>query len=161
MQKTSKGPKKIIIIRHAEKPLDKKNNRLSPKGYSRAGALGPCFISMFGTPQTIYAAKPKDKTSSMRPIETVTPLSSLTNTPIYHPYTADEITELVKDIYNNQKHENGLVLICWSHDNIQKLCQLLGYTYAPEWDATTFDQYWVLENGKLKIIPQKLLYGDS
>jgi hypothetical protein len=68
--------KKVILIRHAEKPDDPSNNDLSPQGFERANCIAPFFAdpSAFGI-EALYACHPTDQYPSKRPIETVTPLA--------------------------------------------------------------------------------------
>jgi hypothetical protein len=158
------GPKKIIILRHAEKPSDKKIKHLSPIGYARAAALAPVFIEQFGSPTTIYAAKPKRLDSSVRSIETITPLSSISKVPIYGTFCSDQLANLVNNVLTNPRNRDGLIVICWPHKNIQHLCNLLKCLNPPAWDSKVFDQYWVIDyskSSKLTIKSQKLLYGDN
>jgi hypothetical protein len=135
-------PKKIMIIRHGEKPpkhagksdpIDVQENGQSGNGNSlivigwqRAGALNAFFApykakpanSEISTPDCIYAASPTNE--SQRPWETVTPLAAWLG---YKQGTAQFNTQftigggepqLVKSVLGM----SGVVLICWEHDNI-------------------------------------------
>ena len=90
-------PAKIVIFRHAEKP--KKGKDLSSRGYARAAALVEFFqnnilVNENGNPVAIYAAAPEHKSSSMRPIETVTPLAKSLNLDINTKFTRTQITAI-------------------------------------------------------------------
>jgi hypothetical protein len=135
-------PKKIMIIRHGEKPpkhagksgpIDVQENgesgggkSLIVIGWQRAGALNAFFApykakpanSEIVTPDYIYAASPTKE--SQRPCETVTPLAAWLGykqgTPQFNTQftIGGEEPQLVKSVLSL----SGIVLICWEHDNI-------------------------------------------
>lgn len=134
-------PKKIIIIRHGEKPpthpgstgpFDVRENGESGKGKSlivpgwqRAGALNAFFAPHKGappkkdiaTPDYIYAANPQGL--SERPWETVTPLAAwlgYSKPPQFN--TSFDINGGEGKLVQSVLGLDGVVLICWEHDNI-------------------------------------------
>ena len=142
MATKSGPPKKIMIIRHGEKPaqppgkdgpFDVKENGEGGKGKSlivigwqRAGALNAFFAPHKGkpvkkeiaTPDYIYAADPHGE--SQRPWETVTPLAAWLGykqgTPRFNTHydIGGGEGQLVQAVLGL----SGTVLICWEHDNI-------------------------------------------
>lgn len=162
-------PSAVLLLRHAEKPDDNNDINLSTRGYSRAGALPSWLIKQFGTPYAIYAMDPSDKSHlTLRPIQTVTPLSETIGVAIDKSYRYGQIHKLVHSVLTNVQNSGRLIVICWEHDEIKDIAKLFGYDAKP-WKSDDFDHLWLLDslsnldnkNNKPKIIPQKLLYGDS
>ncbi len=177
---------KIMVIRHAEKPADSglfygvlttgEQNResLIVQGWERAGALA-CFFaptngilqnSDLAKPQFLYASGIGKHSNSLRPQETVTPLSAKLGLNININYLKGQETALVK----NALTCDGVVLICWEHQNIPTIAnQILGNTTtAPQsWPGNRFDLVWVFDfnstsgNYNFNQSPQFLLAGDS
>jgi hypothetical protein len=135
-------PKKIMIIRHGEKPpkhpgkdgpFDVQENgesgggkSLIVAGWQRAGALNAFFAPADGTPPKkdvakpdyIYAADPTGE--SQRPWETVVPLAAwlgyAQGTPQFN--TNFDIGGGEPGVIDSVLGLDGTVLICWEHDNI-------------------------------------------
>jgi hypothetical protein len=135
-------PKKIMIIRHGEKPakhpgadgpFDVQENGTPGKGKSlivigwqRAGALNAFFAPADGSPakkdiakpDCIYAADPQGE--SQRPWETVVPLAAWLGyqqgTPQFN--TQFDIGGGEPQLVQAVLALDGTVLICWEHDNI-------------------------------------------
>src|SRR6476659_2168979 len=89
-------PAQVIIIRHGEKP-DPEGAELSLKGRERAAALVPYFLGdsdvlEFGPPVAIYAQaqNEKKKESSVRSIQTVTPLAEALHLEVNHSIKRDD-----------------------------------------------------------------------
>ncbi len=164
-------PAQILLIRHAEKPKDKARTELSLKGYERAAALVPFFLKNpayleNGPPVAIYAQTAAHETSSIRPIETVTPLAAELGQKVITTYHRDDYERMVKDILSNPKYEGKTILISWGHRVIGKMAHAFGATNAPSKWPSVFDRVWRISykpNGTITFedLPQKLLYKDS
>ncbi|MDQ7094477.1 phosphoglycerate mutase family protein [Desulfosporosinus sp. PR] len=149
-------PKQIIFIRHGEK--ENSDGRiqkadLSSNGYKRANELPDFFKNHLpaniSKPDVIIAMKQKTSKNSNRPFETVEPLSKALNIPIIANYKKTEIGQAVEDI--NKFGENKVVLVCWEHQNIVKMAQLLGapvnswgYNPQAQKDNKNYDAIWVI-----------------
>jgi hypothetical protein len=139
-------PKKIMVIRHGEKPVT--GNHLSAQGKARARALVKYFETSpdVTIPDVIFAMTPGSEDESMRPIETVTPLAESLGLKIKSEYTRDEIKPLVKKIMKSRKYDGKTVLICWEHRRISKLVHRLGVDPKPaDWPDDVFDQVWEID----------------
>jgi phosphohistidine phosphatase SixA len=162
-----RGPKLIMIIRHAEKPDETdgvKDPNLSKQGYARADALAKVIPDHFPKPDFLIATR-KSKGSN-RPVETITPLSKALDEEISSTFKDEEYAAVAKEVLTDPKYDGKTVLIAWHHGKIPELAKALGVTDAPEkWDPNVFDRLWEItfENGKavLKDLPQKALPGDS
>lgn len=163
-------PAQVLIIRHAEK--NESGPDISPKGQERAQALVQFFrtdprVTKFGLPVAIFASSPKHEGSSMRPIETVTPLAQALNMEIHEEFHHKNVDELVDKVMSDPKYDNHMVLICWSHDQIPDIASTFGIDPpSKKWNKKAFDRVWALTfvNGKPMSIDdfgQHLLPGDS
>ena len=149
-------PAEIILIRHGEKP--DVGDELNEQGRERAKELVDFFLKdsrvlHFGTPAAIYAMKPKPRTaeSSVRPIETVTPLAEKLHLKINTSYTKKQIEPLVKSILENPAYDDKMVLICWEHDAILDIVEEIGVDTPPapeKWPGDVFDWAFIIDFGK-------------
>lgn len=176
---------KVMLIRHAEKPLgssgpcgvspegERDKESLSVRGWQRAGALAHLFAPAGGRPQEpllarphfLFASKPKRQNGSRRPIQTITPLAEKLATRINCNYTRAETAEMLAEALAC----DGVVLISWQQEYLPEIAnRILGdETTAPQdWPEDRYDMVWVLdldpESGRydFKQVPQLLLMGD-
>jgi hypothetical protein len=148
-------PSEVVIIRHAEKP-DAGPDVCVPTGVCRAVALASDFVPQFGTPDAIYAMAPGGKAdSSVRPIQTVTPLAQALHKKINSNYTRKQLSAVAADVLSN---DGGMVLLAWEHkiipDLVQAFCSAAGAqpgacsTVPAKWPGgDVFDQAWILSFG--------------
>jgi hypothetical protein len=156
-------PAQVILIRHAEKPKhDKDDPNLSKKGRERAALLVGYFektpeLIRFGTPFAIYAQQPHKRkdgkpkpTSSLRPIQTVTPLAKALKKDILGT-TRDEFQPMVDAIMKDKRYHGKMVLVCWEHNVLPKVAKAFvkGQTVkdAPKWEWPgdhVYDLTWVI-----------------
>jgi hypothetical protein len=173
------APAQVIFIRHAEKPAE--GPELNAQGFKRAQALVKFFktdpaVTRYGTPAGIFAAAPKNEDSSVRSIQTVTPLAKAIGVKIDSTYTRGQTGKLVRAIMENPAFDGKMVLVCWQHERLvdaaQELAEYGGSSQAvynsipAEWPSDAYDRAWVLDLKGEKVvafknIPQKLLPGDS
>ena len=117
----------------------------------------------FSTPNHIFATAPSK--NSKRPLETVLPLATALNLPVYDSIKDDDpgIKKLVNAVLN--EFPGQVVLICWHHGKIPEIAKTLGIAKPPKWDGKVFDRVWEITFPKGKAAlndqPQMLLYGDS
>jgi hypothetical protein len=158
------APSQVILIRHAEKPPEGK--KLSPEGQKRAQLLVNHFKTNFPSPAAIFAMKPRDDNSSVRAIQTVTPLAESLGLEVKAKFTKKEVESLVKDILGKSKYDDKVVLICWEHDYIPTIVKEFGWDNPSlTWPRDKFDRVWVLNftDGKVtsfQNLPQNLMPGD-
>jgi len=160
-------PKNVIIIRHADKIPGK--NELDLRGFERAAALAYYFR---GTPKYndpaptfIFAAALDDSDSSVRPIQTCTPIANHYHLDMNIDFKPKETTELAKEILTNPKYAKATILICWEHHNIRPLTIAFGAADPGFWDHNIYDLVYMLnyDNGPkptFEKILQKLMFGD-
>jgi hypothetical protein len=182
---------KVMMIRHAEKPIagtppahsydgidvygKKDDDSLIPQGWQRAGALIGLFTSSSGPfpiPQFLFAPNKFGKGTSKRPFETITPLASKLGLTINGAQNPKNPGQYSKDDYPAMLTVAtgcpGRILIAWEHGEIPNLAaQLLGNNSAPKWPGDRFDIVWAFDlatSGTSYVLnqaPQLLLAGDS
>ena len=163
-------PAQVILIRHAEKP--EQGNVLSTKGRERAAALAPYFaetdyLTTHGTPAAIYAMSAPKGDSSLRAIETVTPLADQLKITIKDSIERDNYRKMVEEIKSSPTYHGKTILICWEHKLIPEIARAFGALQTPgRWPPSVYDRTWVISfdsSGKptFQNHAQRLMYGDS
>ena len=160
-------PSTVMLIRHAEKPLDDSSRSvdiagradrrsLSPLGWQRAGALAQLFGRPWSepagplTPDTIFAAGQGKGSRSRRSVETVTPLHDLlaTSRPIelVTRHLEGDHEALVADVSTR----TGVVLVAWEHKEIPKIARTIatGASIPHSWPDDRFDLLWTLNRSE-------------
>lgn len=165
-------PAQIILIRHAEKPDDPEDIHLTLKGRERAMALVPYLtetpeLLTNGLPVALFATAAIKSSHSLRPQETVEPLSKRLKLPIHSSFLNKEYAALARHILTNPEYRGKTVVICWVHDYIPELVEALGVRQAArkKWKSGSFDRTYLIiyRNNATTLLdmPQKLLFGDS
>jgi hypothetical protein len=159
-------PAHILIIRHAEKPVD--GAGLSPEGKARAAALPKLFMKSddrpnpYPTPDFIFAAT--TTTESSRPVDTVTPLADKLHLTIKADIKDKDYEMLVKEL-KKPKYEGKTVLVCWHHGEIPDLVKALTGTGIKKIKEDTYNLIWQIDYSKdgkttMSTASQKLMPGD-
>jgi hypothetical protein len=163
----------VIVIRHAEKPTARPKRHgvredgtsdkesLSVRGWQHAGSLAAVFTGaaegVLGRPNHIFAAgvgkkrvkSPDGKTRtvgshSRRPLETVTPMAARLGLTPVTAHSKGEEAPLVKDALSRP----GTVLICWQHEDIPAIGNLImgdTKTVPQSWPEDRYDLIWIFE----------------
>ena len=166
----------IIVIRHAEKPTRSPKHKgiredgtadpesLTVRGWQHAGALAAVFAGqganasdpLVPRPAVIFAAGTGQKkvriegkevdvgSHSRRPLQTVAPLAAALNLAPVTTYTKGEERALVADALGRP----GTVLICWQHQNIPLIGNLIvgDETTVPQsWPEDRYDLIWLFD----------------
>ena len=157
------APKKIMVIRHAEKPVPEGANgveadgrpagpdSLSAIGWDRARALVNFFAvptaERIERPDYVFAAAVE--VSSQRPRQTVSPLAASLRPPsgagpaFNVQYPKEDIAGVTTAVMS----ANGIVLICWEHrdDSATSREAVSAGGKSPKWHGARFDVVWVLD----------------
>ena len=166
----------IIVIRHAQKPTRNPKHRgiqedgtadpesLTVRGWQHAGALAAVFAGpgadvadpLVPRPDVIFAAGSGKKkvrvggkevtvgSRSRRPLQTVTPLAAALALDPVTTHTKGEEHALVADALARP----GTVLICWQHQEIPLIGNLIvgDRTTVPQsWPEDRYDLIWVFD----------------
>ena len=173
-QGTWARPKAVILFRHGEEPKDKSSNHLSKTGYLRAQLLPGLFetnpvLRKLGPPAALFAAGAKNKSKSIRSIETLVPLSLVLKIPINDNFLRDDFYNMTNEINTNPEYDDQVVVVTWTHKILKDIAEDVGLKKAPIYPSGQFDRIWVItfDGGKkgqkavLQDLPQQLLPGDS
>jgi len=132
--------KKIIIIRHAEKPIRESDQKLSALGMKRAQDWAHYIPHNLGVPDIIYATAPSAK--SIRPLQTIMPLFELLEfAELVASIEDDKAKELGRSLVSNLDLADPVTLICWHHGKIPDLLKGLGakhHEYPDPWPEDDF-----------------------
>ncbi|MBC8996736.1 flagellar basal body-associated protein FliL [Pseudomonas sp. N40(2020)] len=162
----------VLIVRHAEKP--NVGRELNARGEQRAAAYADYFnpLKLAGetlTPQRLIATA--DSPESIRPRQTLIPLSQRLQLPIEQPFANSKVDKLVSLL--RESNQAKTVLIAWHHGHINKLIAAFGgdgpaLIGQAKWPVDTYDWLIVLrfdDKGQLmqsrsQKIQEHLLPGD-
>jgi hypothetical protein len=133
--------KKVIIIRHAEKPANGDN--LSCKGLNRALELPDLLKKKIGIPDYVFvpSINTGKNTSTARMYQTIVPFAVKYNLNINSKYDVNDTEDLAKDILKR----SGTILIVWEHDHIDNIAKALGVQNTSKWPGNDFDSIWIIE----------------
>jgi phosphohistidine phosphatase SixA len=138
---------RILLMRHAEKTGDPMDPHLSPDGYARAAKLADYIPATFGIPQFLIATSISKH--SIRPIETIQPLSAKIGVAIDATYADQDYGALASQLLSDPRYADAgtLIVVCWHHGNIPLMANALRAkpgSYPDPWDAHVFNQMLVL-----------------
>lgn len=137
---TVRGPKRVVLLRHAEKTGEDGDIHLSKAGFARAKRLATYIPDTFGAPVAIFAA-PRTPLSA-RSIETVTPLSLAINVTISPGVVDAALPAFVRALFSDPELNGGTIVVCWQHHDLPEIARLLGVpdNVCPEpWPDDVFD----------------------
>lgn len=142
-------PAQVLLIRHAEKPSS--GDDLSQQGYERAQAYVNYFetnptVTRYGTPVAIYAMAQSNEDTSLRSIETVTPLAEALGLSVLANYAKDDVEALANEILSAPAYDGKMVLICWEHKMLDKIAAQLGVNPEPaSYPGDAFNWVWEID----------------
>src|ERR1700687_1223273 len=93
---------RILLMRHAEKTGDPLDPHLSPDGYTRAAPLADYIPATFGLPQLLIATSISKH--SMRPIETLQPLSVKIGVAVDATYADQDYGALASQLLSDPRY---------------------------------------------------------
>jgi hypothetical protein len=120
---------------------------LSPDGYARAAKLADFIPATFGVPQFLIATAISKH--SVRPIETIEPLSMKIGVTVDATYADQDYSALASQLLSDPRYADAgaLIVVCWHHGNIPSMARALRAklgSYPDPWDADVFNQIVVL-----------------
>lgn len=169
---------KIMIIRHAEKPVpgqskgvrqsgEDDEHSLIVRGWQRAGAL----IRFFMRPEHAAIAVPTHLIgsshtydTSRRPHQTLVPLSHAMGLAVDESFTKSQEADVAARCLGL----DSVVLISWHHECIPALATAIApkAKVPQQWPDDCFDRVWVFDaerdgGWRFQQVPQRLLAGDA
>ncbi|MFJ4247282.1 flagellar basal body-associated protein FliL [Pseudomonas sp. NPDC089741] len=162
----------VLIIRHAEKP--EVGRELNARGEQRAAAYADYFDPLKLNGQTLIPQRliaTADSAQSIRPRQTLIPLSQRLQLPIEQPFANNDVDKLVNQL--RASNQANTVLIAWHHGHINKLIAAFGgngpaLIGQPKWPVDVYDWLIVLrfdDKGQLiesrsEKVQEQLMPGD-
>jgi phosphohistidine phosphatase SixA len=134
------GPRRILLMRHAEKTGDPDDIHLSKQGDKRAKKLATYIPETFGIPDYIFAAARSKR--SIRSIETMQPLAAAIGKPVKFNVEDKQFSDLVDHLMSDAEYRGALVIVCWHHGKLPGIAKALGAppgTYPDPWRDDVFD----------------------
>jgi len=152
-----KGPMRIIIVRHAEKPASRQPH-LALRGRMRAIGLSK-LLPKIVQPDFVFAST--STRHSARPYQTIRFTADKLGLNVSTDYADREIKKLVRDL-RRKEFEGKTILMCWHHGMMPKLIRELGHEspYEP-WPEDLYDRIICIDGDGIKNLPQRLLFGDT
>jgi hypothetical protein len=145
--------KRVIIIRHGEKP--EQGDNLSCQGLNRALQLPDVLNKKFDTPNYIFvpSLNTGKKTSAARMYQTIVPFAVKYNLTVNTKYDVDDTKGLAQDVLKR----DGTVLLVWEHKHIDNILKALGVNDSSKWPDDDFDSIWIInfQNGKAVLTKDK------
>ena len=141
------GELKVVIIRHAEKPI--KGDNLNCQGLNRSLQLPAVLYSKFGIPDFTYVPSIglDRNTRHSRMFQTIIPFAVKYDLTINSKFTEKDSAGIASDI----RAQKGLVLVIWEHRAIPSLVRALGVPdFQLVWDDNDYDSIWIVEIRKDK-----------
>lgn len=135
----------VIVIRHADKDLQRGDYNLSPAGFRRALELARLIPACFGRPTgiTTYLLDP-DTSKNARSYQTAVPLAVATGVPIQIDMEAADASERSGERIRRQLlHSDERLVLFWEHRRIPALARGLGWPSLPSIAADDFDGLYV------------------
>jgi phosphohistidine phosphatase SixA len=143
-------PSQIILVRHADKPLDAADPHLSPDGVARAKRLAtflstdPSMIK-YGSPVAIFATQTTKHDDGQRTQETMAPLARALGIQVQTPYLGKEYGALARMILSSSQYGGKTIVICWNHETLPELAAALGVVPMPrKWKGKDFSQVYLI-----------------
>jgi hypothetical protein len=143
---------RVVLIRHAEKPL--KGDNLDCQGLNRSLALPPLLHTRFGVPAFTYipAIGLGDSTKHSRMFQTIVPFAVQYNLILNSKYAEGDSAGIAGDILKKK----GTVLVVWEHKRIPSIVRALGLRDdSLRWPDDDYDSIWVItfRNGRPHLTP--------
>ena len=142
-------PRRILLLRHGEKPDDPKSPDLAPAGMVRAERLAVYIPATFGRPNFVFAAAvAKD---SVRSYLTMRPLCDATEVPLDASFKGKKYEDLATKLLSDPAYADRMVVVCWSHNELPEVAEALNARagdYPDPWDPEVFNLILQLDYGK-------------
>jgi hypothetical protein len=175
----------VMIIRHGEKPGEKKtgdlpgfdetgapdDSSLTQVGWDRAHGLVNVFAPDGGQPRrglarptAIFSAGANDNGEGQRTRETIAPLAKKLGIQVDSSFGKGEEEQLMEKVTS----QPGPTLICWQHGEIPAIAEAFGNvtpTPPSKWPDSVYDVIWTLtktsDGWAFAQLPEMVLPEDS
>ncbi len=134
-----RGPRTLIVFRHAEKTGNSKDPHLSNIGRQRAVRLAERIPAELARPDFLIAAATSKRSS--RPRETIEPLAEKLGLDINEQFDDEDVDALVEELAAD-RYKGKVGVISWRHSDLPPLLAALGAadgTYPDAWPDSEYD----------------------
>jgi hypothetical protein len=141
-------PASLVLLRHAEKPLEESDPHLSSAGAVRAEWLATWLatasdVAGDGPPEVLVAARSTPHGHGLRTRETLEPTSRRLSIPIHTPQASKDYAALARWLLTSRECRGKRVVVCWTHEFLPQLAAALGRAPQPApWHGGDFDRVW-------------------
>jgi hypothetical protein len=152
MAQDSRANQRIVLIRHAEKPLN--GNNLSCSGFNRSLKLVGLLKEKFGIPDYIFVPSPGTgkQTKNLRMLQTALPLATKYNLAINTKYAVNDVNQMAREVSKRR----GTILIVWEHNQLPAIARALGVQMSElYWASNDYDSIWIISYNHSKTKLQK------
>ena len=118
---------RILLMRHAEKTGDPMDPHLSQDGYARAAKLADFIPATFGIPQFLIATSISKH--SVRPIETLEPLSTKIGVSVDATYADQDYSALAGQLLSEPRYADVGALIVLKRPRLEAMGRPFGVCY--------------------------------
>jgi len=159
----------FYLIRHAEKPTQPEDPRLTLAGEARAQAYVAYFRHL-GLNSSSHLIAAADSEHSCRSRLTLTPLSQALSLPIDATVADHDYPRLSERLLGDARFDQRSTLVCWHHGQILGLAQSLGAKsdqLPAAWPDAVFGWLITLRYDgnshleEVRVDNQKLMFGDG
>lgn len=153
----------VILMRHADKDLERGDYNLSPAGFVRAMHLARLIPACFGPPTgiTTYLLDPRTSKNA-RSYQSAVPLAVATGVPISIALdAADQSEQIGRRIRSHQGDGSQRLVLFWEHRHIPQLARGLGVGGLAPIAADDFDQLYLIRYPHASGAPMLLRYRQS
>src|SRR5579863_5027199 len=132
---------RVVIIRHAEKPL--KGDNLNCQGLNRSIRIPAILVAKFGVPDYTYvpAMGLDSSTRHSRMFQTIIPLAVKYNLIINTKFAEKDSDGVALDI----RSKSGTVLMVWEHRDLTPVVRAFGIRdFNLHWSDDDYDSIWII-----------------
>ena len=153
----------VILVRHADKDVDRGDYNLSPAGFARAIALARLIPACLGAPTgiTTYFIDPRTGKNA-RSYQSAVPLAVATGVPIEIAVNApDGSFEIGRKLREHTGPAGERQVLFWEHRRMPDLARGLGWKGMISIGAEDFDQLFVFRFARPGALPEVHSYRQS
>jgi len=153
----------VILVRHADKDVNRGDYNLSPAGFIRAIALARLIPACLGAPTGIRTYALDLQTSkNARSYQSAVPLAVVTGVPIQVAvHSAEKSFEIGRELRQHQGPAGERLVLFWEHRRIPELARGLGWEGMISIGPEDFDQLFVFRFAKPGALPEVQSYRQS
>jgi hypothetical protein len=153
----------VILVRHADKDVNRGDFNLSPAGFARAIALARMIPACLGAPTGITTYNIDLRTGkNARSYQSAVPLAVATGVPIAIAVNSpDESFEIGRRLRERRGPAGERQVLFWEHRRMPELARGLGWNGMSPIGAEDFDQLFVFRLARPGALPEVKTFRQS